>query len=57
MRSGAADCILVIGFEQMSPGSIKSAWTDRPSPMGLSTQMMEVCALCITLIYCQCEQC
>ncbi|KAK0936778.1 hypothetical protein LTR29_011641 [Friedmanniomyces endolithicus] len=41
IRSGAADCILVIGFEQMSPGSIKSAWTDRPSPMGLSTQMME----------------
>ncbi|KAK0843100.1 hypothetical protein LTR03_008900 [Friedmanniomyces endolithicus] len=41
VRSGAADCILVIGFEQMSPGSIKSAWTDRPSPMGLSTQMME----------------
>ncbi|KAK3073342.1 hypothetical protein LTR53_005190 [Teratosphaeriaceae sp. CCFEE 6253] len=41
VRSGAADCVLVIGFEQMSPGSIKSAWTDRPSPMGLSTQMME----------------
>lgn len=42
VRSGAADCVLVIGFEQMSPGSIKSAWTDRPSPMGLSTAMMEV---------------
>ncbi|KAK5130553.1 hypothetical protein LTR08_001933 [Meristemomyces frigidus] len=41
VRSGAADCVLVIGFEQMSPGSIKSAWSDRPSPMGLSTQMME----------------
>lgn len=40
IRSGAADCVLVVGFEQMSPGSIKSAWTDRPSPMGLSTQMM-----------------
>jgi len=42
VRSGAADCVLVIGFEQMSPGSIKSVWSDRPSPMGLSTQMMEV---------------
>ena len=41
VRNGAADCVLVIGFEQMSPGSIKSIWDDRPSPMGLSTQMME----------------
>lgn len=41
VKNGAADCILVIGFEQMSPGSIKSIWHDRPSPMGLSTRMME----------------
>ena len=41
VRSGAADCVLVIGFEQMSPGSIKSSWNDRPSPMGLSTALME----------------
>ncbi|RMZ79787.1 hypothetical protein DV738_g3196, partial [Chaetothyriales sp. CBS 135597] len=41
VRNGAADCVLVIGFEQMSPGSIKSVWDDRPSPMGLSTTMME----------------
>lgn len=41
VRNGAVDCVLVIGFEQMSPGSIKSVWSDRPSPMGLSTQMME----------------
>lgn len=41
VRSGAADCVLVIGFEQMSPGSIKSVWSDRPSPMGLSTALME----------------
>nr|OQO27875.1 hypothetical protein B0A51_05188 [Rachicladosporium sp. CCFEE 5018] len=39
--SGAADVVLVIGFEQMSPGSIKSVWSDRPSPMGLSTALME----------------
>lgn len=41
VRNGAADCVLVIGFEQMNPGSIKSVWSDRPSPMGLSTTLME----------------
>lgn len=41
VRSGAADVVLVIGFESMMPGSIKSAYSDRPSPMGLATKMME----------------
>ncbi|EGP90855.1 unnamed protein product [Zymoseptoria tritici ST99CH_3D1] len=41
VRAGAADCVLVVGFEQMQPGSIKSDWSDRPSPMGLSTDLME----------------
>ena len=41
VKNGAVDCALVIGFEQMQPGSIKSIWGDRPSPMGLSMQMME----------------
>lgn len=41
VRSGAADCVMVLGFEQMSPGSIKSVWSDRPSPMGLGTKIME----------------
>jgi sterol carrier protein 2 len=40
VKNGAIDCALVIGFEQMQPGSIKSAWGDRPSPMGLSMRMM-----------------
>ncbi|KAH7119654.1 thiolase-like protein [Dendryphion nanum] len=40
IKNGAIDCALVIGFEQMSPGSIKSVWSDRPSPMGLSMRMM-----------------
>jgi sterol carrier protein 2 len=30
--SGAADCVLVLGFEQMSPGALGSVFTDRPSP-------------------------
>jgi len=33
--------VLVCGFEQMQAGSIKSVWGDRPSPMGLSTDLME----------------
>lgn len=41
VRAGAAECVMVIGFEQMSPGAIKSTWHDRPNPLGLSTQMME----------------
>jgi len=40
VKNGAIDCALVIGFEQMQPGSIKSTWSDRPSPMGLSMRMM-----------------
>ncbi|RDW87896.1 thiolase-like protein [Coleophoma crateriformis] len=40
VKNGAVDCAMVIGFEQMSPGSIKSVWKDRPSPMGLSMKMM-----------------
>jgi sterol carrier protein 2 len=41
IRNNAVDCVLVVGFEQMSPGAIKSVWSDRPSPMGLSQNMME----------------
>jgi sterol carrier protein 2 len=41
VRGGLADVVLVCGFEQMQAGSIKSVWGDRPSPMGLSTDLME----------------
>ncbi|KAI9735367.1 MAG: hypothetical protein M1818_006562 [Claussenomyces sp. TS43310] len=37
---GAADCILVIGFEKMSPGSLQQIWKDRAHPTGTSTTMM-----------------
>jgi acetyl-CoA acetyltransferase len=33
IASGAIDCALVLGFEQMQPGALKGAWTDRPSPV------------------------
>jgi len=32
VQSGAADCVLVLGFEQMSPGALASRFTDRPAP-------------------------
>ncbi|KAB8279154.1 thiolase-like protein [Aspergillus minisclerotigenes] len=41
VKGGTADCVLVVGFEQMRPGSIKSVWDDRPSAHGPSTRLME----------------
>ena len=32
IASGAAECVLVLGFEQMSPGALGSVFTDRPTP-------------------------
>lgn len=32
VASGAVDCVLAVGFEQMSPGALGSVFTDRPSP-------------------------
>ncbi len=32
IASGAAECVLVLGFEQMSPGALGSIFNDRPSP-------------------------
>ncbi|RJG08050.1 lipid-transfer protein [Noviherbaspirillum cavernae] len=32
IASGAADCVLALGFEQMSPGALGSVFQDRPSP-------------------------
>ncbi|MGH8807089.1 MAG: lipid-transfer protein [Noviherbaspirillum sp.] len=32
IASGAAECVLVLGFEQMSPGALGSVFQDRPSP-------------------------
>ncbi|MEY1662354.1 lipid-transfer protein [Isoalcanivorax beigongshangi] len=33
VASGAIDCALVLGMEQMVPGALKGAFDDRPSPM------------------------
>lgn len=37
---GAADCILVVGFEKMNPGSLQSFWDDRSNPTGTTAEMM-----------------
>lgn len=34
IASGAADCVLALGFEQMKPGALGSVYTDRPSAFG-----------------------
>ena len=36
---GAADCVLVVVFEKMSPGSLGRTWTDRADPIGRSVAM------------------
>lgn len=33
VASGAIECALALGFEQMVSGPLKGAWTDRPSPL------------------------
>ncbi|KIN06772.1 hypothetical protein OIDMADRAFT_110587 [Oidiodendron maius Zn] len=37
---GAADCILVVGFEKMMPGSLRNFWDDRSQPTGTMVDMM-----------------
>jgi acetyl-CoA acetyltransferase len=32
VMSGAVDCALALGFEQMTPGALSAMYTDRPSP-------------------------
>jgi acetyl-CoA acetyltransferase len=32
VESGAADCVLALGFEHMSPGALGAVFKDRPSP-------------------------
>ncbi|WP_029539063.1 MULTISPECIES: lipid-transfer protein [unclassified Rhodococcus (in: high G+C Gram-positive bacteria)] len=33
VESGAVDCALAVGFEQMPPGALSAKWTDRPAPL------------------------
>ncbi|KAL8733342.1 MAG: hypothetical protein Q9166_002166 [cf. Caloplaca sp. 2 TL-2023] len=38
---GAADCVMVVGFEKMFPGSLQSFFKDRTSPTGTTAEMMK----------------
>lgn len=39
--SGAADCVLAVGFEQMERGALQVRWPDRPSPFAHFTATVE----------------
>ncbi len=40
VMSGAADCVLAVGFEQMRPGALATVWDDRPSPLARAADTM-----------------
>ncbi|KAM6482156.1 thiolase-like protein [Trichoderma sp. SZMC 28011] len=40
IANGAADCVMVVGFEKMNPGSLQSFWKDRENPTGTTVKMM-----------------
>jgi len=41
ISNGGADCIMVVGFEKMMPGSLQSFWQDRSNPTGTTAMMMK----------------
>ncbi len=41
VASGAADCVLALGFEQMAPGALQEFYTDRPSPLSRFTEIAD----------------
>ncbi|TYR33417.1 lipid-transfer protein [Mesorhizobium microcysteis] len=34
VASGAVDCAIAFGFEQMAPGALQAVYSDRPNPLG-----------------------
>ncbi|OQU97837.1 Thiolase, domain-containing protein [Cladophialophora immunda] len=40
ISGGLADCVLVVGFEKMAPGSLKSAYSDRAPPNERTVKMI-----------------
>jgi acetyl-CoA acetyltransferase len=41
VESGAVDCALAFGFEQMQPGALKDHWTDRPGTYGKGNDVVD----------------
>ncbi|KAI4172249.1 MAG: hypothetical protein LQ343_003684 [Gyalolechia ehrenbergii] len=38
---GAAECVMVVGFEKMFPGSLQGSFQDRTDPIGTTVEMMK----------------
>jgi acetyl-CoA acetyltransferase len=41
IASGAADCVLALGFEQMLPGAIRELFPDRPTPLAPFVEIVD----------------
>ena len=41
VESGACECVLAFGFEEMSPGALGAAWNDREDPLGRFSDMLD----------------
>lgn len=41
VASGAAECVLAFGFEEMQPGALASHWDDRESPFSRFTEVLD----------------
>ena len=41
VESGAAECVLALGLEQMQPGALTPKWTDRPIPTQRFSDLLE----------------
>lgn len=41
VASGAYDCVLALGFEQMVPGAIQESYTDRPTPLARFVKIVD----------------
>ena len=44
VASGAADCVLALGFEQMQRGALTEHWSDRPSPFARFDEVIDQAA-------------
>lgn len=44
VASGAVECALAFGFEEMQPGALGSQWEDRESPFGPMMQKLDECS-------------
>lgn len=40
IRSGSADCVLALGFEQMQRGALENTYPDRPAPFSQGSQIL-----------------